>query len=116
MRVSPVAHAFQIEKEVLEHAERTAECTHNHPGGIKGAQATAFAVFLARSGADKDSIRSEIQRRFGYDLSQTIDAIRPDYRIDLTCQGSVPEAIIAFLDWISARGSPWRTVSVSDGH
>jgi ADP-ribosylglycohydrolase len=98
MRVSPVAHAFQSEKEVLDHAERTAECTHNHPEGIKGAQATAFAVFLARGGADKDSIRLEIQQRFGYDLSRTIDAIRPEYRIDLTCQGSVPESIIAFLD------------------
>jgi len=98
MRVSPVGHAFQTEKEVLEHAERTAECTHNHPEGIKGAQATAFAVFFARRGADKNSIRSEIQQRFGYDLARRIDAIRPDYRIDLTCQGSVPESIIVFLE------------------
>jgi len=98
MRVSPVAHAFTSRDEVLSHAKQSAECTHNHPEGIKGAQATALAVFRARCGADKDSIRSELQQRFGYDLSRTINTIRPDYQFDITCQGSVPEAIIAFLD------------------
>ena len=112
MRVSPVAHAFQSEDEVLDHARQTAECTHNHPEGIKGAQATALAIFLARCGADKDSIRSEIGRRFGYDLSRTVDEIRPDYRIDLTCQGSVPEAIIAFLDATSFEDAIRNAVSL----
>lgn len=98
MRVSPVAHAFKTEEEVLVHARRSAECTHNHPEGIKGAQATALAIFMARNGASKTEIRAAISSRYGYDLSRRIDAIRPTYRINLTCPGSVPEAIIAFLD------------------
>jgi len=98
MRVSPVAHAFETEQEVLDEAKRTAECTHNHPEGIKGAQATALAIFLARIGQDKEMIRKAVQDRCGYDLSRAIDAIRPGYTTDITCQGSVPEAIIAFLD------------------
>jgi ADP-ribosylglycohydrolase len=98
MRVSPVAHAFETEAEVLEHAKRSAECTHSHPEGIKGAQATALAVFMARNKASKAEIRTVISSRYGYDLSRRIDDIRPTYRINLTCPGSVPEAIIAFLD------------------
>ncbi|MBN1975038.1 MAG: ADP-ribosylglycohydrolase family protein [Sedimentisphaerales bacterium] len=98
MRVSPVAHAFNTEESVLEQARKSAECTHNHPEGIKGAQAAALAVFLARCGADKDEIRKQISQRFGYNLKRTIDEIRPDYKFNITCPGSVPEAIIAFLD------------------
>jgi ADP-ribosylglycohydrolase len=98
MRVSPVAHAFNDEESVLLQAKQSAECTHNHPEGIKGAQAVALAVFLARSGADKEEIRTQISKRFSYDLSRTIDEIRPDYKFDITCPGSVPQAIIAFLD------------------
>jgi ADP-ribosylglycohydrolase len=98
MRVSPVANAYNSEEAVLLHAKESAECTHNHPEGIKGAQAVSLAIFLARTGADKDEIRKKISVRFKYDLTRSIDAIRPDYRIDLTCPGSVPEAIIAFLD------------------
>jgi len=98
MRVSPVAHAFKTEEDVLEQAKRSAECTHNHTEGIKGAQATALAVFMARNKASKAEIRAEISDRFGYDLSRRIEDIRPTYRINLTCPGSVPEAIIAFLD------------------
>lgn len=98
MRVSPVAHAFKTEEEVLEHAKRSAECTHNHPEGIKGAQATALAVFMARNKASKADIRTAVSNRYGYDLSRRIDDIRPAYRINLTCPGSVPEAITAFLD------------------
>lgn len=112
MRVSPVAHAFSSEVEVMDQAKQTAECTHNHPEGIKGAQATALAVFLARRGADKDSIREAIQERFGYDLSRNIDDIRPEYRIDLTCQGSVPESIIAFLDSTSFEDAIRNAVSL----
>lgn len=98
MRVSPVGFAFSSVDRVLQEAENTAAVSHNHPEGIKGAQAVALAVFLARTGWDKDSIREEIMRRCGYHLDRTVDEIRPSYRFDVSCQGTVPEAIIAFLD------------------
>lgn len=112
MRVSPVGFAFDSADEVLREARRSAECTHNHPEGIKGAQATALAVFLARSGADKETIRTEIAGRFGYDLSRTIDVIRPAYTFDITCQGSVPEAILAFLDSTSYEDAIRNAISL----
>ncbi|QTA90763.1 ADP-ribosylglycohydrolase family protein [Desulfonema magnum] len=98
MRVSPVGFAFDSVEHVLAEAKKSAQVTHNHPEGIKGAQAAALSVFLARSGETKDSIREEISDRFDYDLNRTIEEIRPDYYFDVSCQGSVPEAIIAFLD------------------
>ena len=98
MRVSPVGFAFGSVADVLRQAKRSAEVTHNHPEGIKGAQATALAIFLAREGASKEAIRKEIGERFAYDLSRTLDEIRPGYSFDISCQGSVPEAIIAFLE------------------
>jgi len=98
MRVSPIGWAFDTLDEVLTEAERSAAVTHDHPEGIKGAQATAAAVHFARIGATKGEIRAEISGRFGYNLDRTIAAIRPDYRFDVTCQGSVPEALIAFLE------------------
>ncbi|GAB4398427.1 MAG: ADP-ribosylglycohydrolase family protein [Microscillaceae bacterium] len=98
MRVSPVAWAFDTEEEVLLAAQKSAEVTHNHPEGIKGAQAVALAVFLARKGRDKSIIREQIQGRFGYNLSRSIDEIRPTYLFDVSCQGSVPEALCAFLE------------------
>ncbi len=98
MRVSPVAFAFSTEEEVLAQAKATAEITHNHPEGIKGAQATALAIFLARIGHNKESIRSRISNQFHYDLGRTTEEIRPTYSFDVSCQGTVPEAIIAFLD------------------
>ena len=98
MRVSPVAFAFDTADEVLAEAERSAEVTHNHPEGIKGAQAAALAVFRARMGTSKADIRKEISERFDYDLSRSIGQIRSVYRFDVSCQGSVPEALIAFLD------------------
>lgn len=98
MRVSPVGWAFDEVEQVLEEAERTAAVSHNHPEGIKGAQATALAVFRARTGAGKEEIRAEIGKRFGYDVERTVDAIRPGYGFDVSCQGSVPEALIAFFD------------------
>ena len=79
-------------------AEISAGITHNHPEGIKGAQATAAAIFMARNGASKEMIRSYISNKFGYDLNRTIEQIRPSYMFEVSCQESVPEAIIAFLD------------------
>ncbi len=98
MRVSPVGFAFATEEEVLYQAKKTAEISHNHPEGIKGAQATALAVFLARTVHDKEEIRKQIIQRFGYDLDRGVDDIRPTYTFDVSCQGTVPEAIIAFID------------------
>lgn len=98
MRVSPVGFAFDSIEAVLREAERSAAVTHNHPEGIKGAQAVALSIFLARRGAGKDEVRTEVARRFGYDLARTLDEIRPGYAFDVSCQGSVPEAIIAFLE------------------
>ena len=98
MRVSPVGYAFNHLEQVLQEAKRSAEVTHNHPEGIKGAQATAAAIFLARTGQSQAEIKTYIESTFGYDLSQTLDDIRPTYRFDVSCQGSVPQAITAFLE------------------
>jgi len=98
MRVSPVGFAFDTVDDVLEEARRSAEVTHNHPEGIKGAQATALAILLARQGENKETIRNQIEDRFDYDLHRTVEDIRPAYGFDVSCQGSVPESIIAFLD------------------
>jgi ADP-ribosylglycohydrolase len=98
MRVSPVGFAFDSTEDVLLEAEKTAAVTHNHAEGIKGAQATALAIFLARKGAAKSEIRKDISRRFNYNLDRSLDEIRPDYFFDISCQGSVPESIIAFLE------------------
>jgi ADP-ribosylglycohydrolase len=98
MRASPVGWACATIETALAEAEQTALPTHNHPEGVKGAQAVALAVFMARQRLTKEAVRQELARRFGYDLSRSIDEIRPSYSFDVTCQGSVPEALIAFLD------------------
>ncbi len=98
MRVSPVGFAFNTLDSVLEQAKRSAEVTHDDPEGIKGAQAVSSAIYLAREGYGKDTIREYIEETFEYDLHRTLDEIRPDYDFDETCQGSVPEAIITFLE------------------
>lgn len=98
MRVAPVGFYFDTLKNVLEHAKKTAVATHNHPEGIKGAEAVAASIFLARTGKSKIEIKNYIVSEFGYKLNRTIDQIRPDYRFDVSCAGSVPEAIIAFLE------------------
>jgi ADP-ribosylglycohydrolase len=98
MRVSPVGFAFGMLDEVLLRARWTAEVTHNHPDAIKGAQAVAAAVFLARTGSSKEEISEFIQRKCHYDLSPSLDAIRPGHRFDSSCRASVPPAIIAFLE------------------
>ena len=97
MRVSPVGWAFDTEDDVLREAERSAAISHDHPHGIAGAQAVALGILLARQGASKADIRRAISDRFGYDLERTVDEIRPRYSFDVSCQGSVPEAIVAFL-------------------
>ncbi len=98
MRVGPVGWAFDTLDEVLGEAKRSAEVTHNHPEGIKGAQATAAAILLARQHKTKQEIRNVIGQLTGYDLSQRIDDIRPHYTFNETCQGTVPQAVIAFLE------------------
>jgi ADP-ribosylglycohydrolase len=112
MRVSPVGFAFDSVEDVLREAQRSAEFTHDHPEGIKGAQATALALFLARTEWDKDLIRTEITNRFGYDLCRTVDDIRPSYGFDESCQKTVPEAIIAFLDSTSYEDAIRNAVSL----
>lgn len=98
MRVSPVGWACESLEAVLAEAERSAAVTHDHPEGIKGAQAVAAAVFLASTGESRETIRRRIGELFGYDLGRRLAEIRPGYTFDVTCQGSVPEALIAFLE------------------
>jgi len=112
MRVSPVGFAFDSVEDVLHEAKSSAVVSHNHLEGIKGAQATALAVFLARTGTDKELIRKEIVRRFHYDLDRTIEEIRPSYEFDISCQGTVPEAIIAFLDSTDYEDAIRKAVSL----
>jgi ADP-ribosylglycohydrolase len=112
MRVSPVGLAFDTVDDVLREAARTAEFTHNHLEGIKGAQATALALFLARTARDKEFIRAEIAARFGYDLIRTVDEIRPSYSFDESCQRTVPEAIISFLESTSYEDAVRNAISL----
>jgi ADP-ribosylglycohydrolase len=98
MRVSAVGFAFDDLKSVVAESKRSAEVTHNHPEGIKGAQATAVAILMARKGQSKEQIKKAIAKSFGYDLDRTVDEIRPVYVFNESCQGTVPEAIIAFLE------------------
>ena len=98
MRVSAVGWIFDDLDTVLKMASLSATVSHDHPEAVKGAQATAAAVFLARTGHTKTDIKAYIEHRFVYDLSRTCDQIRPGYRHDVSCRGTVPEAITAFLE------------------
>lgn len=98
MRVSAAGWLYPTLERTREVAVYTAEVTHNHPEGIKGAEATASCIFLARHGASKEQIKEYVVNEFGYDLDRTLDEIRPDFHMDESCQGTVPEAIIAFLE------------------
>ena len=98
MRVSPVGYYARTLDEALELAKISAEVTHNHPEGIKGAQATAAAIYLVRQGENKWELRDYLEKTFGYDLSRTLEEIRPTFRFDETCQHTVPEAITCFLE------------------
>ena len=112
MRVCPIGFAFTSEDEVLREARRSAEITHNHPDGIKGAQATALGVFLAKTGSPKARIRERIARQFGYDVNRSVDDIRPGYSFDVSCDRTVPEAIVAFLDSESYEDAVRNAVSL----
>jgi ADP-ribosylglycohydrolase len=110
--VSPVGWAFETLEETLEAAKQSAEITHNHPEGIKGAQATAACIFMARTGKSKQEIKEYVETKFGYDLSRTCNEIRPTYQFNESCQGTVPESIIAFLESTDFESAIRLTVSL----
>lgn len=120
MRVGPIGWAFDTGHEVLEAAKVSAECTHNHIEGIKGAQATALCILLARMKVPQSSIKEAIQNRFGYNLSYTVEELRGRYSWDGmdgqgnggTCQDSVPQAIICTLDAISYEDAIRNAISI----
>jgi ADP-ribosylglycohydrolase len=112
MRVSPVGWFFDDIETVEKFAEISARVTHNHPEGIKGAKSVAGAIFLARAGADKEEIKAYVSGNYQYDLDRTLDEIRPFYRFNETCQGSVPEAFIAFLESESFEDAVRKAVSI----
>ena len=112
MRVSPVGFAFDTMEEVLAWAARSASVTHDHPEGIRGAQATAAAIYLARRGRTKEEMKSELRSRFGYDLDARLDEIRPDYGFDETCQGTVPQALVAFFESASYEDALRNAISL----
>lgn len=120
MRVGPVGWAFDNERDTLEAAKRSAECTHNHPEGIKGAQATTLCIFMARNGATPSQIKERIEHDYGYDLSLSVDEIRPRYSwhgLDGivnggTCQGSVPQAIACALQASDFEDAVRNAVSI----
>lgn len=98
MRVSSVGWLYNSLEETRRYARLTAEVTHNHPEGIKGAEAVASAIFMARNGASKEEIKKYIIQEFDYDLSRTCDEIRPGYYHVESCQKTVPEALTAFME------------------
>jgi ADP-ribosylglycohydrolase len=109
MRVSPIAYGFTDLQTVLQEAERSAAATHNHPEGIKGAQAIAAAIFLARQGSSKAEIQAFIETNFTYDLSLTTDTVKP---AGVACQTSVPQALIAFLESTSFEDTIRRAIFI----
>jgi ADP-ribosylglycohydrolase len=111
-RAAAAGWLFDTLDKTLEMVKVTAEVTHNHPEGIKGAQATVAAIFLARTGHSKPEIRQYVEQTFGYDLSRTCDEIRPGYRHVENCQQTVPEAIIAFLESNSFEDALRNAVSL----
>jgi len=98
MRISPAGWAFNSIEQVLKKAEEYSSLTHDHPEGIKGAQAVAAAIYLGRTGSSKQEISRYVAESFGYDLTRSCDQIRPEYSFDVSCQGTVPQALTAFLE------------------
>jgi len=112
MRVSPIGYAYNNIDKVLQEARKSAQISHNHPEGIKGAQAIALAVYLAKTGSSKSEIKQEITNRFNYNLARKLEDIRPYYSFDVSCQGTVPEAIICFLESDSWEDSVRNAISL----
>lgn len=112
MRISPIGWAFDDLDRTLLEAQKSAEVTHNHPEGIKGAQAVAGSIFMCRQGKTKKEIKEWAENFSGYDLDRTTDAIRPDYKFEVSCQLSVPEAIICFLESDSFESAVRLAVSL----
>lgn len=112
MRVSPVGFAFDTLEETLRIARISAEVTHNHPEGIKGAQATATTIFLARQGKTKAEIKEYITHAFGYNLNYTCEDIKDSYGFEESCQETVPQSIVAFIDSTDFEDAIRLTVSL----
>ena len=112
MRISPVGYVYNDLDIVLEKAEEFTRITHNHPEGIKGGQATAAAIFLSRTGKSKALIKEYIETKFQYDLSKHVDEIRPSYTFDVSSQGTVPQAIRAFIDSVDFEDALRTAVSL----
>jgi len=112
MRISPVGYAYNDLEVVLQKAKEFTEVTHSHVEGIKGGQATAVSIFLARTGKSKIEIKDFIEDRFKYDLSRHVDDIRPTYNFDVSSQGTVPQAIRAFIDSADFEDSIRTAVSL----
>jgi len=112
MRVSPIGLFYDSEDLILAEAERSASVSHNHPEGIKGAQAVAMAVRMAKDGSTKTAIKDYISNKFDYDLDRTLDEIRPNYTFEVSCQGSVPESIIAFLESNDYEDAVRKAISI----
>lgn len=112
MRVAPIGFAFADAESTLAEAKRSAEVTHNHSEGIKGAQAVALAIWMARHGEEKGAIRQAFERQFEYDLSRSCDLIREVNQFDETCQGSVPEAITCFFESVDFEDCLRLSISI----
>jgi ADP-ribosylglycohydrolase len=112
MRISAVGFAYDTLEEVLDRAAEYTTLTHNHPEGLKGAQATAAAIFLAKTGATKADIKNYTATTFGYDLSSSVDEIRPTYEFNESCQRTVPQAIVCFLESTSFEDAIRNAISL----
>ena len=112
MRVSAIGWFFDTLEDTERIAKITAEITHNHPEGIKGAQATAAAIWMARNGKSKKEIKEYIESKYEYDLDRTWEYLNRTYDWDSSCQGTVPEAIIAFLESDSFEDAIRKAVSM----
>ena len=112
MRVSPVGFAFDGIEKVMDEAKKSAEATHSHPEGIKGAQAVAVAVFLAKNSTKKDKIKKHIETVFRYDLGQSLKDLRITYKYSISCQETVPQAIIAFLESDDYEDAVRKVISI----
>jgi ADP-ribosylglycohydrolase len=112
MRVSPAAWIHDTLEETLAEAQRTAEVTHDHPEGIRGAQAVAGAIFIARTGGSREAVRELVQGRFGYDASLPLEQMRRDSKFDETCPGTVPQALSVALMSTSVEDAIRKAVSL----